>query len=738
MDRGTDRLDFGKSDFETLEGMIERVTYFNEETGFAVAKVKAPSRREPVTVVGRLMSPAPGETLVMEGRWSVHPRYGEEFRIERCRVAAPASVLGIRKYLASGLIKGIGPVMAGRLVDRFGRDTLAVIENEPERLLEVEGLGQKRLEMIKRAWDDQRETRAVMIFLQEHGVSPGFAAKIYKKYGDRSVELVRENPYRLARDITGIGFLSADRIAGALGYAPDSPDRAAAGVLHVLGQTTEEGHVFFPYEALVARSSEMLGVDRELVVKALAGLAAEGALVTEDLNEDLERFRRNNKAVYLSALHSAETGTARRLKALLSSPPGHRPIDAAKAATWVQGELNLRLADRQVEAVRRAGGEKVLVITGGPGTGKTTIIRAVLAIFSRITDRLLLAAPTGRAAKRLGEATGFEARTIHRLLEYNPRGGFERHEGRPLEGDLLVVDEASMMDVFLMHQLLRAVPGPARLILVGDVDQLPSVGPGNVLGDVIASGAAPVVRLTEVFRQAGESSIIASAHRINQGRLPVLRPAADRLEDFYFLERPEPEEAVKVILELVTERIPRRFGFDPFEDIQVLSPMHRGAAGTGNLNLELQKALNPSAEGLARGAHHFAPGDKVMQVRNNYEKEVFNGDIGRLTRLDRERGEAVITYDGRPVAYDFTELDEIVLAYAVSVHKAQGSEYPAVVLPVLGQHHVMMQRNLIYTAVTRGRRLVVLVGSRKALAGAVANDEVRRRYTQLAFRLKQG
>jgi len=714
-----------------LKGQIERITYFSEESGYTVARVKVAGRPDLVTVVGSLLSPAPGEVLEMRGEWSRHPQYGDQFKVAECRSVVPATVQGIRKYLGSGLIKGIGPVMADRIVKRFGAETLEIIEDQSERLLEVEGLGGKRLEMIRRAWADQKEIRQVMIFLQDHGVSSGFATKIFKAYGAGAIDLVQENPFRLARDIYGIGFVTADRIAMALGFEKDSTLRAEAGLLHVLHERADEGHIYFPRESLLDAAAKMLEVDRDILVKALASTEADEAVVVENLD------RPDDQAVYLPGFHRSETGVAARIKTLLRASRSTRPIDAERAVGWVQERLAIRLAARQVEAVKRAVTDKVLVITGGPGTGKTTIIRAVLAIFTRLPAAVLLAAPTGRAAKRMSEATGREARTIHRLLEFNPReGGFKKNESQPLDCDLLVVDEASMIDTVLMHHLLKAVPTGATLILVGDVDQLPSVGPGNVLRDVIDSKAAPVVRLTDIFRQARESSIIVNAHRINQGLMPLPRPAEDKLEDFYFIDQPDPEAALETIVELVSRRIPNRFGYDPLDDVQVLTPMHRGLVGAVNLNTELQRALNPGTAGVVRAGQRLGPGDKVMQIRNNYDKEVFNGDLGRIRDMDPENQELTVVIDGRPVRYDFGELDELLLAYAVSVHKSQGSEYPVVVMPLMTQHYMLLQRNLLYTGVTRGRELVVLVGSRKALATAVRNDTPHHRFTRLAERMR--
>ena len=720
-----------------LHGQIERVTYTNEENGFTIAKVRIQGQRDLVTVVGNMIAPTPGEMLEMRGEWVTHPRYGQQFRVLKYQSKVPATVVGIQRYLGSGLIKGIGPVMAKRIVSRFGKQTLDVIEKDIDRLAEVEGIGRKRIDMIKKAWDEQREIRNVMLFLQSHGVSSGYATKIFKQYGDRAIQVVRENPYRLATDIVGIGFVTADQIAEKLGFAKDSPLRSEAGTLYVLHRLAEEGHVFYPYELLLTKCCEMLDVEREGIVQALGTLHQERHIVIEDLNNSLTAFKENNKAVYLAKYHVCETGIAKRLTTLLKYPKSIRAIDAEKAVEWVQNRLTIRLAREQAAAIRCAAENKVMVITGGPGTGKTTIIQAVLKIFSQLGVKILLAAPTGRATKRMSETTGFAARTIHRLLEYSlQKGGFQRNEDKPLDVDLLVVDESSMIDTILMHHLLKAIPPGATLILVGDVNQLPSVGAGNVLKDIIDSGAVEVVTLNEIFRQARESLIVVNAHKINQGAMPLLRPGEGGHEDFFFIEQEDPEEALSIILELTSKRIPQKFGFDPVRDIQVLSPMHKGLVGAGNLNRSLQERLNPGEAVVVRGENGFRVHDKVMQVRNNYDKEVFNGDIGTIVRIDPELRELIISFDGRDVPYDFLDLDEIVLAYAISVHKSQGSEYPAVVLPVTTQHYMLLQRNLIYTAVTRGKELVVMVGSRKALGIAIQNDKTEHRFTRLRERLR--
>jgi exodeoxyribonuclease V alpha subunit len=719
-----------------LQCQIERITFTSDETGYTVARVKVYGRKDLVTVVGSLMAPTPGEVLKLKGEWKNHPKFGEQFLVAQHKSMVPASVHGITKYLGSGLIKGIGPVMAKRITKKFGEDTLEVIEANIDKLVEIDGIGPKRISMIKKAWAEQKEIREVMVFLQDHGVSSGYATKIFKTYGSNSIRVVQDNPYRLATDIFGIGFITADKIAEKLGFTKDSPLRAQAGILYVLHQLADEGHVYYPYEPLIAKCQEVLEVEPQIIETALSTIATEGHIVIEDLNDGLENGNEGRQAVYLAKYHLSETNVAAHLMNLVSRSKSIREIKAGKAVEWVQDQLDIELAPLQVEAVKAALTDKVLVITGGPGTGKTTIINAVLKIFSKLPIQILLAAPTGRAAKRMNETTGIEAKTIHRLLEFSPKhGGFKKNDEEPLDCDLLIIDEASMIDTILMHHLLKAVPPTATLILVGDVDQLPSVGAGNVLNDVISSGAVPVVKLTQIFRQAQESLIIVNAHKINAGHLPSFKQLRDRLTDFYFIEQPEPEDALKTILELVSARISNRFGHDPVDDIQVLTPMHRGMVGAGNLNKELQKALNPRRDPLVRGGRSFLVGDKVMQIKNNYDKEVFNGDIGRVIRIDHDNQELSLEVDGRKVVYDFSDLDELVLAYAVSVHKSQGSEFPVVVMPILTQHYVLLQRNLLYTGVTRGKKLVIIVGSKKALAIAVRNDKTRRRFTNLSKRL---
>jgi exodeoxyribonuclease V alpha subunit len=710
-----------------LKGQLERITYRNEENHYTIARLKVPGQRDLVTVIGNLVSVSPGEILRLTGTWERHPKYGEQFKVTAYESVVPATVKGIERYLGSGLIKGIGPIMARRLVEKFGSATLDIIETDVARLQEVEGIGDKRIGMIQVAWEQQKEVRNIMLFLHGHEVSSSYAAKIYRQYGRESIEVVKENPYRLAEDIFGIGFLTADKIAMKLGISKDSIMRAEAGIIHVLHRLADEGHVFYPQEPLLEECRSILDIEADAVRTAMKKTEAERKIVVED------------EAVFLAGYFTSEVGIAQNLIALLFAPKDPARYDSQRAIQLVQEELQISLANNQRMAVRAALEEKAVVITGGPGTGKTTIIKTIIRIYQKIGKRVLLAAPTGRAAKRLSEAAGHEAKTIHRLLEFSPKtADFKRNEHSPLVADLVVIDEASMVDTLLMHHFLRALPREATLVLVGDVDQLPSVGAGNVLRDIIDSGSVPTVRLNEIFRQSQQSLIIVNAHKINHGGFPILTSARGKLQDFYFIEVEEPEEACRKVIELCSEKIPATFGFDPITDIQVLAPMHRGIIGAANLNAELQKHLNRSTDELARGGRTMKAGDKVMQIRNNYDKDVYNGDIGRIVSIDREEQELTVDFDGRAVLYDFIELDELVLAYAVSVHKSQGSEYPAVVMPLLTQHYLMLQRNLLYTAVTRGKKLVVIIGTRKALAIAIKNDRPRLRHTKLKERLTAG
>ena len=717
---------------ERLRGQIERVTYSSEESGYTVLRVKVAGRRDLITVVGSFANPKAGEVLNMSGEWSSHPKYGEQFKVVFYQVAVPATAAGIEKYLGSGLIKGIGPKMAKRIVKIFGEQTLDIIEKEPEKLSRVEGIGKHRIAMIAKAWEDQKEIREVMIFLQSHGVSSAYAARIFKHYGKQAITLVQENPYRLAYDIYGIGFLTADKIASQLGFAKDSPLRAEAGLLYVLHTLVEEGHVFYPFEPLLAHAMDLLGIaDKALLVQACERLTWEKRLVVEHLATPSPM-----DVVYLSAYHLAECQVAEQLAKLLAAQASLRKVDAPKALAWAEEKSGLRLAPKQREAVMASLTQKMLIITGGPGTGKSTILNVILRIYGAISRRILLAAPTGRAAKRMTEVTGREAKTIHRLLSYDfKKGGFKKNEEDPLDCDLLVLDEVSMVDLLLFYHLLKAVPKSAKFIVVGDIDQLPSVGAGAVLHDLIASAAVPVVCLREIFRQSQTSSIISNAHKIIHGEALSFPNAAE--DDMFFMEEADPEKVLETIVGLVKTRLPRKYGWHPVNDIQVLTPMNRGAMGTQRLNEALQEALNPHGQAIARGNRVFRLGDKVMQIRNNYDKEVFNGDIGCISRVDPENQDITITVDGRDVVYDYQDLDEIVLAYAISIHKSQGAEYPVVVMPVCTQHYVMLQRNLLYTGVTRGKKLVVLIGTRKALGIAIRNTSQTRRYTALAVRLNQ-
>ncbi|MCC9077374.1 AAA family ATPase [Litorilinea aerophila] len=790
---------------ETLRGVIERITYLNPENGYTVAKLTPEQRPRhlfgaegEVTIVGNMASVNVGEFVELTGRWTIHPEYGKQFLVEGMRSVLPATVAGLEKYLGSGLIKGVGPVTARRIVRHFGLETLDVIEHQPTRLQEVPGVGRKRTRMIIQAWAEQRAIKEVMLFLQSHGVSTSLATKIYKHYGNDAIAIVQADPYRLARDIYGIGFLTADKIARSLGMAPDAPQRVAAGVAYTLNQATDEGHVFLPADELVQAAASLLEVSPQQAAAGLIQLwawdqvkvspspgqeapkpqeaapaqplpllmaeaAAPYAVATPAQTQHLLQEK---PAVYLTPLYFSEQGVASRLQRLLREGESRLPLFQRPDFDWEAAFRRferqaapggpLHLAPQQREAVQAALTRRLVVLTGGPGTGKTTTVRAILWFCQQAGYQALLAAPTGRAAKRLAETTGHEARTVHRLLEFKPGEGmaFQRNEETPLAGHLLIVDEASMLDLVLTHHLLKAVPPGMHLLLVGDVDQLPSVGAGNVLQDIIgaveaaharAEGPpdsllarhAQVVRLQTIFRQEPGSLIITNAHRINQGLMPIIDN--QQATDFFLFKTDDPERAAQLCVELVQHRIPRRFGLTP-ADIQVLSPMHRGVVGVGALNQALQAALNPPGPDKPErilGNRIFRPGDRVMQVRNNYDKEVYNGDLGIITQVDLEMQQLTVMMDGRAVCYDFLELDELVHAFAISVHKSQGAEFPAVVIPLLTGHYMMLQRNLLYTAVTRARRLVVLVGQPKAIAMAVRNNRVTRRHTGLRTWLEQ-
>ncbi|WBY24073.1 ATP-dependent RecD-like DNA helicase [Streptomyces goshikiensis] len=727
-----------------VEGVLERITYANEESGYTVARVDTGrGSGDLLTVVGALLGAQPGESLRMEGRWGSHPQYGRQFTVENYSTLLPATIQGIRRYLGSGLIKGIGPKIADRIVEHFGLDTLEVIESEPKRLIEVPGLGPKRTRMIGAAWEEQKAIKEVMVFLQGVGVSTSIAVRIYKKYGDASISVVRNQPYRLAADVWGIGFLTADRIAQAVGIPHDSPERVKAGLQYALSQSTDQGHCFLPEERLIADGVKLLQVDTGLVIDCLSELAADPEGVVRESVPDPQGGPDPLTAVYLVPFHRAELSLVGQVRRLLNAEedrmPGFQDVDWAKALEWLAGRTGAKLAPEQRDAVRLALTRRVAVLTGGPGCGKSFTVRSIVELARAKKAKVVLAAPTGRAAKRLAELTGAEASTVHRLLELKPGGDAAYDRERPLDADLVVVDEASMLDLLLANKLVKAVAPGAHLLLVGDVDQLPSVGAGEVLRDLLAQdGPVPAVRLTRIFRQAQQSGVVTNAHRINTG----LPPITDGLPDFFLFPVEDTEEAGRLTVDVAARRIPARFGLDPRRDIQVLAPMHRGPAGAGTLNGLLQQAITPARPDLTEkrfGGRVFRVGDKVTQIRNNYEKGangVFNGTVGVVTGLDLDEQRLTVrTEEDEEVAYEFSELDELAHAYAVTIHRSQGSEYPAVVIPVTTGAWMMLQRNLLYTAVTRAKKLVVLVGSRKALGQAVRTVSAGRRYTAVAPRL---
>lgn len=721
---------------EPLSGVVERITFHNLDNGYVVLKVRAPKHRDVVTVVGSLSSVVAGEYIEARGQWVTDRTHGQQFKADELRTTPPHTAEGIAKYLGSGLIKGIGPTYAKRIVEVFGDRTLDVIDQSPTFLSEVKGIGPQRLERIRRSWQEQRGVREIMVFLQSYGVGTARAVRIYKQYGDAAIEMVKSNPYRLTTDIWGVGFKTADELATRLGLPKDSPLRARAAVRYVLQDLSSKGHVGYPEHGVIDETMRLTNIPPDIIREAVESGRQEDELVRDRAPATPEGSEED--WLYLKPLFLAELGVARSIKALAQGDHPLPETDVDSALIGVERQMGIELAPTQREAIQAATTDKVLVITGGPGVGKTTIVRGLIEVFSARRQRIALAAPTGRAAKRLSESTGREARTIHRLLEFDPGiGRFKRDRDNPLEADLLVVDEASMVDVVLMNQLLRAVPPWCCVVFVGDVDQLPSVGPGTVLRDIIESRVVRVVRLTHIFRQAGASYIVRAAHAINAGYEPESAP--NPAGDFFFVEADTPEAITDRLVAMVRDRIPARFKLDPFRDVQVLSPMNKSELGVNALNQRLQEVLNPPAPGVRqveRFGRTFRVGDKVIQGQNDYQKEVFNGDIGRVAAIDPVDQELVVEFDGRPVAYDFNELDELSLAFACSIHKSQGSEYPAVVIPLHTQHYVMLQRNLLYTGVTRGKTLVAVVGSRKALAIAVQKQDTAFRYSLLRHRLR--
>jgi exodeoxyribonuclease V alpha subunit len=713
---------------EFVEGAVDEIVFYNPDNGYTVAKF-LPESGEPMTVVGAFPPLSPGEVLRVHGGWELNPRFGRQFKVDRFTMTLPASAKGIEKFLGSGLVKGIGPVLAGRIVAAFGAGTIDVLNREPERLREVGGVGAVKLKEIKRSWAEHRDIRDLIMFLQEHGVSTGLATKIYRQYGDRSFTVLKSNPYQLSLDIFGVGFKTADQLALKLGMDPGSLERVKAYILYILEKDNEQGHVFSLAADVVERCAADLEVDADKAERALAGLIKGNRIVAED--EPVGR------ALYLPFFHQAQEEVVRGIHNLAGFPCKAPDFDLDKAVTATEKDLGMEFSPLQRRAIRESIERKILVITGGPGTGKTTIIKGVVDVFRKWGKEVLLAAPTGRAAKRLAEATGQEARTIHRVLEVQPKKGtFKRNESNPLRGEALVVDEFSMVDLPLMYHLLKAIPPWMRLVLVGDKDQLPSVGPGNLLHDIIESGTVDVVRLDQIFRQEKESLIVVNAHRINQGQSLVHAPRGDTNADFYFIRQEDGAKAFQTILKMCSSSIPAKLGLSPLSpQIQVISPMYKGIVGVDNLNTELQKKLNPGGEGLTVGARVFRARDKVMQVRNDYDKDVFNGDIGSVLHADKAKFRLLVDFDGRTVCYEKDELNDLTLAYAVSVHKAQGSEYQAVIMPLLTQHFIMLQRNLFYTALTRAKKLSVVIGSYKALYIAIKNDDPVKRNSLLKDKL---
>lgn len=707
---------------EYLSGIVERITYNNEENGFSVIKIKSRGFSDLVTVVGSLAAVNIGAIVKLKGDWKYDSKFGKQFCAVDYQETIPATVAGIEKYLGSGLIKGIGPVNARRIVAKFKEDTIRIIEEEPDRLVDVGGIGPKRVVMIKKAWQEQKEIKNVMLFLQSNGVSTAYAVKIFKTYGNDSIDIVKSNPYRLADDIWGIGFKTADRIAQKLGFDKNSFERCRSGIVYVLNELSNNGHCYARREQLIAEAQSMLELEEGLLDSTIDRMIEEKSLIPDEDN-----------AIFLPPFYFSELGTSKRIKEILAGQCLLQSSFNEGIIGRIEQECGIRYDDIQLDAIKTAAASKFMVLTGGPGTGKTTTTLAIIKVFQHMGARVLLAAPTGRAAKRMSEATGMEAKTIHRLLEFKPPEGYKKNEDNKLECDVLIIDETSMVDIILMYNLLKAVSEETVVILVGDVDQLPSVGAGNVLKDIIDSGIVNVIKLTRIFRQAQGSAIITNAHKINKGEYPSL--SAGRNSDFFFIDGDEPQKVVETIRELCARRLPNHYKVNPIEDIQVLCPMQRGETGAYNLNTVLQDTLNPSNVFVKYGGTQYRLHDKVMQIKNNYDKSVFNGDIGRIVSIDMEDRALVIRFDGNDVEYDATELDEVVLAYATTVHKSQGSEYRIVVAPFTMQHYMMLQRNLLYTCVTRAKKVLVLVGSKKAIGIAVSNNKTQKRNTMLTKRL---